>query len=684
MHKFSDHNKNEDPIPPIGLIGTTGTCKTTSAVELLSATALPAVVVGHNHKALNDYEAANVFHFYGRSVVDPATGKDPKSGKLEPYSCLADLTIIDELRKNRHSIKAEYCQTKCKHGLKFMLSTEGDEKKTADYRSIMNNMGYSDPDKVVPCPYLSHVEEARQSQKLGITAMSFSQYMADFDGEARLIFADENFETGKVVTINVEKVKDWHAGATAGLFKLDEKIRSADNHNRPYDLSERIVHLIAAIKTIKDLQAELEKNGPRRLIPTDLAERVVNIWPFYWQNGSAPWESPIFQKVKVKPEKVPFRIWKDLIAAIEAGSAYISGQSLFVPVMSPLMKTIALNQRSAIIMDATMPAEIRSMIEARGGTIHELTAKQNAWIVRFAQNHHGKGRNDIENDETDGKKKSWMKMRRPRDEADLERAIDLMIQAVRAIPEGRLGRALITHLKFAQFLYDEHKKDPDNSRIKKLTGERIAIGHFGLDDKHHSRWKGKSIVVWGSQLMGTEDQEKQYSLARAAALAAGANIEDWPVWCMQTSQNVWVDEGCGTEVMAGAPLPRNLIIREWLLARNEEAIVQIIGRPRAAWEDKKIHVWIFGGLPVRLTRFGLRVDEYKEDGDVIDTRRVDQKASDKKCQMAVDRLEARGIKPSVRKLADETRQMKAEGLVKEGVNNDAAAAFLRCRRAGVR
>ena len=181
-----------------------------------------------------------------------------------------------------------------------------------------------------------------------------------------------------------------------------------------------------------------------------------------------------------------------------------------------------------------------------------------------------------------------------------------MMDALRSLPRNRPAAVLghLPHIDLLQTAYGE--------ALEKMGA---LAGWWGAHERGHNEWSGRHLAIFGGPYLKTEDQAAQYSAARVFALSAGMGPVAWPAWTGEMIGDVWVPEGT-TEVRAGAPLPANSVIREWMLRRYVAAVVQAIGRVRGVWQtvEEPCEVWIFGGLPLfELWTHGIKIDHYQDD-----------------------------------------------------------------------
>jgi hypothetical protein len=626
----------------LGIISTTGVGKT-SIIKKVMAEATQSrfsmLIVVRNHEAANVYEKAGAFHYRGRTKWDlERATKTDKISEIPDWACFNKMTV-DAVGRNGHFPAQTVCQH-CPHAQRLKHDRPASEKEYQATLQFFEDRGL-EVKKVEPCRHIVHKEKALAAPILVIVAQSFSNAMA----KDRLVVIDEAVPEGETIAVTRDHLIEWRRAAENWLAGMDKKRNLAQTTAEVNSIDHMGATLIAAIPVFNMIAKDLNGGSGHRMLLPSTVDAIKSIKSDSWQNGIAPWEvARVDQAIKVVTN--PLRIWTSLIkAARKTSLLYIEGNSLMVPVLTPICEYIVAG-RPAIVLDATMPLEIQQTILARGGEIKKVLAKQNLIIRRFPEKSFGAG----EVDYVEYHQRSMLQ------------ALD----TIRFMKPNKKGRALLTHNRFIEHMYEEKKHRPGNSKLDAMEKEEnIVLGHFGLNDKAHDKWCEKNMSIVGGPLGRPENQKAAYTVARAIALYAGADPYDWPVWTAEElTEYIWVDEGSGYEVLCQAPLPRNRKISNWILHTYAQTIVQGIGRPRAVWVTAPILIDIHGGLPVDFAEHGISVESYHRTSEFfIWGEHKSTRDSTARYDLAVAWLKERNMKVTIDSMLKGLAELQTAGVI---------------------
>lgn len=668
-----------DEIPPMATVVTTGVGKSAAVRRLIDAARdarMPIALVCPTHEAIDDYRADvhDLFHYRGRSA--PADELQP--GQKQPASTCWKLGLVSAIARESHRPQPTICRSHCEHGQKRALDRlqpprgpfeDPLAEKRAEKLNWFRAHGFRKDQiaDIKPCLWLDHQEKALGAQMLAMPASSFSETMAKWgagvpDPVDRLVVIDEAVPLGEDLAIGLEEIAAWQTAASAGIANRREAARSPDIPQPDRDRIEREIEGLGLAEemcaTLAEYLGTATAAGGTQPIPGWLRDRMKEIkrqTTGAWSGGAAPWEKVEWDRLE--PVAIPRRAASAIIETLAHDGGYVADGKLHVVGLSQVGEWLAAG-RPAIVLDATLPAETRAVIEAGGGTIEEVHVRQNLHVIRYPNALYGRGRPQASTSQAD----------------HTARCIHRAIEAVLALPTDR-PRALLTHLPWQAALEAEDERNPDGSRLSQLAEAGVEVGHFGLDDRAHDRWNGRHLAIVGGPILRPAGWRSEYGIARLTALAAGADPAGWPAWPTgpdSSERGLWIDEGHGVEVLCHAPLPADPAIRAWVLCRYRQTIVQAIGRARAVRnQGDPITVAIHGGLPVDLAAFGIDSVEYRDNaliGTVEGRNAVTAAEADRRFERALEAVLARGERPSRRLIEAEMRRRGEPVMNRRGID----------------
>lgn len=653
-------------LPPLAEQVTTGIGKSAAIRRLIPeaiAAGVGVALVCPTHDAIRTYVDAvpALFHYHGRS----APLSNPPRGRAQPASTCWKMDLVAAISGAHHRPQPTLCRDRCQHGMKRALDNIGsgifDEEINAERDRIkawFEARGIPEYriGSIEPCLWLDQQQAALRSQAIAMPAASFSTTMAMWnpggDSIIRLVIIDEAVPLGEEITVSLEAVAAWRTAANQRLYGLRQDAGLPDLRDRDRArIAREIEGMMIAIEmctTLAEYLGAATAQGGTRPVPAWLCDRMREIrdrTKGAWSGGTAPWEKVSWDKLA--PVTVPYRAASAILHTLAHDGGHVAEGRLHVVGLSQIGEWLA-SGKSAILLDATLPAETRAIMAAVGGTIEAIHVRQNLKIRRYPNTLFGRGRqlSGNQSDYTD---------------SSIRRAIEIVM----GLPSDR-GRALLTHLPWQDSLEAEHDRDPEKSRLSGLEAAGIAIGHFGLDDRAHDRWHGCHLAIVGGPILSPAGWRSEYLVARHTAIAGGADPAGWPRWPTDdeaVERDVWIDEGNGYDVLSRAPLPVDPFIRAWILSRYRETIVQAIGRARAVRHvGDPLVVALYGGLPVDLSPFGIDRVEYRDNpvGWTVEGLNAESRSkADARFETALRAVCARGEMPSRRRIQAE---MKASGV----------------------
>ncbi|PKY11515.1 hypothetical protein B1757_04700, partial [Acidithiobacillus marinus] len=176
-----------------------------------------------DHAQAAEFEAVGYFHFWGRQ---------PNEEKCPAAYCPAHEDLAKAVDRE-HIPQAEYCNS-CPHGIAWSIEkvrakledgnvssqTQVDdlEERIQQLVALLLRMGL-DPGDVLPCPWQQHLKSAMDAQFVVMHHLSYSDSLVN----NALYFADESFDIGKTVTINLGDIAQW-------AKELDGQVRHFSVH----------------------------------------------------------------------------------------------------------------------------------------------------------------------------------------------------------------------------------------------------------------------------------------------------------------------------------------------------------------------------------------------------------------------------------------------------------------------
>ena len=573
LHAHLASLANKTALRPLGVQATTGMGKTWAAAVIAAAAyllGLPVAILVPTHNLVSEYVAA---------IRKEGGAATPYHGRAAPDAGMPDHTCfrmpdIEAAGQRNHLPASSICRT-CPHGVVAMLSHKAQEVR--DRAALEISKRGIDTAKVQSCRFLSVGLPAQLSAQVIVAPIAaFSEAMTAWRDPAnphapairRLVIIDELAALGKIVGVSIKDCGVWLDKIAA----VRTKLHSSDQVTRDaVDAAEIAIRML--VSTINDQR------------PLDDALRVA--WADAWKaanaaqaaiGGTARWERPVLDD-DTDTFFVPLRAMRAITSSLKAGVAVLSKRSLRVYEAAPAMAW-ALERGSAIIMDATMPAHVRRLIDLAGGRVHDAVVDQPLRVRRvvgckYTRGNVGEG---------------------------FERQMAACLNDYRgfATEVGAQGEkwALMVHKAHLIYPVVGRPAAAEKTAIAEATAQAIedetgaAVGWWGRDEVGHNRWSGRCIALFGLPLLVPgEDGEgalaDQYEIVRAAMLIGGDAAEAWPV----------LDGSVTRPHPESVPAPGQAPVRAWLLDHYAAKITQATGRARALNQGGRvIEVLIFGGV----------------------------------------------------------------------------------------
>lgn len=592
------------------------------------------VVAVGDHEQAADFEESGYFHFWGRQ---------PDESRA-PQALCQNYAEMEQAQQKGHVSQAEFCR-RCSHGLAWAINnaqTELDdgacsdkrraglEARIADHRATLRSRGLG-PDKVDPCRWQGHLRDAINAQFVVMTHASYSHSVV----QDALYFADESFDLGRTITIEMQNIHGWASRNAAILDGLkvqpEPDADGIERHERAAEffqiLAQRLAHW-----------AGQGKDGEVS-IDADLLKTIESLMDATKKNVSlAAWETLSFDKsgyLDDAPLRAAFAMAQSLK---HVGGGHVAKGKLIVSALAPAIERVTMGLPS-VFMDATPPKALADIVQANGGQVVQMIARQDLRITRHPSRFWGLSA------------LSEKKVGQDRVEREMTRYQSL----IEAYPDS----AVLMHKRAFDQLPDGTKGD--------------RVGYWGADHRAQNSWTGRDLVIVGSFFPPENVWRSLYQQDRLAALAGGCNPQDWPAWPedAQVEDGAWVCEG-SHDVQSRLPLPTDHHIRAWLLDRITSETVQAIGRARGGNCEQEIQVRIFGGVPLQgLGAHGLTVAEYA--ADPVELGQSREQVNGERHEAAMVRMDTAGMRLAAKgqaitraTMAGELRATGADGLYGQG------------------
>ena len=538
----------------------------------------------------DEYCEANpaFFKYHGRSPEMDSPGYCPNHAEM--------MKVVDA----GHIPQAEFCFN-CKNGLKWSLENhdEGSKPHTKSLEKL-HGMGLSDEQikEIKTCVWQSHLREAIREQYVAATHFSFSENLAIWHQERKntpaLCCFDEHVPmSSPLEKVTMERVSEWARRNASNVRTLQYTIEHESNDFMKAKLRDDLESAYKAetlLQGFADALAELVGKTARIPKSSTLWTAIDDLILIGTKTSKtlASWEKVAFEK-DGSLSATPLRAAYGIAQTLKAADGLIEDGALYVSAIKPILER--LGHAPTAFFDATPSPVLTSIIKATHGIIIDAVARQHVEIQRYTDRFYGL--TPLKLGDT------------PRRRQEIERYEKIM--------DYFAGRKFVFHKAATDILDVEHDE----------------LGHWGADHRAQNRFELSSMVIAGSFFVPPAMVRRAYQSDRLAAIAGGADPEDWPLMQDYTpilddkgvehdgafESGVWVREG-DHEVLCKLPLPRQPQIREWFLTRSTLETVQAIGRARGANADpeKPLQIAIFGGLPLfGLGEHGLTVHSYQDD-----------------------------------------------------------------------
>ena len=615
---------------------TTGVGKSTlirEFIPIFKQFGLHVVIVAKDKKQAEEYEKSGAFFRRGRecrdkTLIDDKTGETyvltgfdqgivnhcPHSKKDGPVARLAESEhMISEMCRSGH----------CAHGNQLML--ERAEKNDKPVSPVVMKFFQEFPQlkhRVPACTWIPHFEQAQHEcvrvvvgAGLGsgdlLRAAGFSTEEVDgviVDEAVEWVHSNSlSLDDIRKIIVKLEKIVAAISDPSSKVAKdalKDDGFTLIGMPQKERDAISGALALFKGVVPVLGKAAVDASEGEYISAPADLADLVKNAQAFIGKHGNV-WEQARWERWLTLTAS-PLRIAFELVRAAVAGSLTMREGRLngvyYHPVIEEVAGTIPL-----LLTDATLDASAKAVIQAKGGNVTRIIAKQLVEVRvdprRFYSllNPSDKGYEKRLNEEV-----AEILAAKARNEAETggECGVIARRQIAVQVLALRCGKSV------------EEIEEMSSTERWDLS-VMYSVGWWGWHDKAHDYWKHlEGLLLWGQPPLPEFVWAERWEGHRALLIQLGLALPgDLPHWNNKWEKGLWIAVNSDHQQRSKCRLPSNPMIREWMLDCIASLRTQAIGRLRSAnrtGEQGNALVYIVGGAPAcGLGQHGLAVAEFE-------------------------------------------------------------------------
>ncbi len=451
---------------------------------------------------------------------------------------------------------------------------------------------------VAACGYLPAVKLAAQADVLVATAAAFTPTMLTVAGrrplgvpveaEDRALIVDEAPPLTRRLSIDSQVAGQWLTALTMAQLA----VKREQEHDGCDDLAAVAQALQDVRPHLEVLHKMLADGNPDRGKVEEIAAALhaaARRAPTGTSISAGRWETIRVRWTTQPGSDADSAVDAVLRAAVDVGWAAKHGALRLVPakitadgtgdparieLAAPTQIGEALIAVSVptVIADATASRALRAVVEAQGGTIHDIHPPVPVTVRRDSTRGWGRGR---------GRAGATRRAERE--------AWELVVRARKMHRPGRARPVILTHKPWAELI------------VSRGWWPKHDVGWWGADERAHDRWAGRDMLIAGVPTLSPEAAEDLYRADRALALAAGAPEADWPEWTPQRVER------------SGRMASTCEAIQAWDDDRVAGHLAQAVGRVRPL--DHPSSEILLLGPPVNLEHHGVTVEELGSETD---------------------------------------------------------------------
>ena len=313
----------------------------------------------------------------------------------------------------------------------------------------------------------------------------------------------------------------------------------------------------------------------------------------------ASWNSP------AEMRRLPARLMDLIAESIERGAASIlPGRRLCIEVPSPLNHIIEAGENPVTIADATPDPTLKDILQAKGGQVLDLKARQQLICLYDYRRYRGTGprRDRYGTPIVQTKEMRIAEARRKLREAAHTETLTALFCKENGIEENH---APWTHIGNRQEMIpllsvisrtslDDLDKMHE-TELRNLASEH-RVGWNGLHDRAHDEWTGYNQHQWGDTALPDQDAAMMYIAHRALRIHAGLSAlphyrDEWiPARQHRVEMN-------GNDVEVPRRVHAVTEVRDFIQAYKDNIQIQTNGRARATNSNNILFVAKHGGTP---------------------------------------------------------------------------------------
>lgn len=499
-------------------------------------------------------------------------------------------------------------------------------KSRAPYAWACQTCEHGPREAVEPCSYMIDLRSSSYKRVVvaahaaGAEDSTLYSYMSgvgssDEESLKRKLIIDEAVSENTIHRIGPDDIQTWRQTLSSKKSFIDSEDKKAE------------AWATGMATALDALAIELASS------PTDNSLHSLDLETFKKLGTKIPKSVRVADATLPESIKLPSRSGEEMIIpvkgiqalaeAMNRGTAWIQNGKIVAVVPGSLWKKA--QTMGALILDATPSLSSKQTAKI----VHEIRVRERGQIIQVGPVQHGRGQLA---DPT----------RLQRESRDFTRAI------------GETGVGI--------------GAKPLASFIKKTAqGMSERVGHWGLDEKAHNRWKNtEKLVIWGAEIPNPSDMIILYKSFVVQMKEIGVEVEDWNG---ETSKNQIIVMEDGSKIAFPGPLPTVEDAKAWLIDRVSGQVGQAIGRLRLCRRtDDSAVVEIHTPFPVmghgiridkRITgsgRAGKKIENIQKVAEVIDI------AEHSTAKEIIKGVEGRGHRISERAAREIVKDLKSEAI----------------------
>lgn len=346
-----------EPPGPLAIQGTTGLGKSaTMSVlrDLCTQLRIPTLALCANHQLVTE-SYGKWFHYHGRAPIEAAA---------RPWDCQQYGAVMRLTRQN-HFPQSVFCVHHCPNGRRWVLDVASENTKRHQNAQRWFQERRIDPNTVEPCRWQSHLRDGIRAFHTATVAAALSDALliqteilvsgggaAEHDTD-RLLVLDESAQVAKTVAVTMEQLSLW---ADEGRRRLAENSNTETRNSL-----EAALTIFAAVAQWLGGNATAERPDS---VPMTLQSQVVEaaLCRSLFEGETALWEQ--VRVDRIGEMSVPLRAARAIVETFKVAGGRVEKGRVSVVALTRVGEYMAAGL-PAILLDATLPAEVAAIINLR-------------------------------------------------------------------------------------------------------------------------------------------------------------------------------------------------------------------------------------------------------------------------------------------------------------------------------